>query len=323
MQTATHTNTIGAETLKVAPMTPPAVYNGMSAASIITQGDTFTRIERMANLMASGSVMVPKHFHGNVADCFAVTMQALQWNMNPFTVASKTHIVSNKLGYEAQLVNAVITSMAPTKDRLHYEWFGPWKNVLGKFEIKTNRDGKEYRQAKWTMADEDGVGVRVFATFKGESEPRVLELLLSQARVRNSTLWADDPRQQLAYLGTKRWASLYCPDVIQGVYSKEELEAYSETEINPEYAAQESAPAQGEAPAQDAPPTEPPTVWPDAAFERQFKKWEEAIQQGRCNHEDCINTMTQKADLSEDQQQRIHAIKAPIDGEATADTEEK
>ncbi len=30
------------------------------------------------------------------------------------------------------------------------------------------------------------------------------------------TLWASDPRQQLAYLAVKRWARLYCPDVIPG-----------------------------------------------------------------------------------------------------------
>lgn len=48
--------------------------------------------------------------------------------------------------------------------------------------------------------------------------------MLAQARTRNSTLWADDPRQQLAYLAVKRWARLYCPEVILGVYTIDELE---------------------------------------------------------------------------------------------------
>lgn len=42
-------------------------------------------------------------------------MQAVQWGMNPFAVAQKTHFVSGKIGYEAQLVNAVITALAPPK----------------------------------------------------------------------------------------------------------------------------------------------------------------------------------------------------------------
>ncbi|ECY5339614.1 recombinase RecT, partial [Salmonella enterica subsp. enterica serovar Kentucky] len=78
-----------------------------------------------------------------------------------------------------------------------------------------------------------GVGVRAYATLKGESEPRELILMLSQAQVRNSTLWASDPRQQLAYLAVKRWARLYCPDVILGVYTPDELEERNEKIINP------------------------------------------------------------------------------------------
>ena len=48
--------------------------------------------------------------------------------------------------------------------------------------------------------------------------------MLSQAQVRNSTLWASDPKQQLAYLATKRWSRLHCPDVIMGVYTPDELQ---------------------------------------------------------------------------------------------------
>jgi hypothetical protein len=84
--------------------------------------------------------------------------------------------------------------------------------------------------------------VRVWATLKGEEEPRELELLLSQARTRNSPLWADDPRQQLAYLAIKRWSRLYCPDVILGVYSPDEFEAApSIKDVNPRPARQTGA----------------------------------------------------------------------------------
>jgi hypothetical protein len=40
--------------------------------------------------------------------------------------------------------------------------------------------------------------------------------------VRNSPLWEQDPRQQLAYLCVKRWARLH-PDVL-GVYTPDELQ---------------------------------------------------------------------------------------------------
>lgn len=44
-----------------------------------------------------------------------------------------------------------------------------------------------------------------------------------RARDRNSPLWVEDPRQQLAYLASRRWGRLYAPDVIMGVYSPDEL----------------------------------------------------------------------------------------------------
>jgi hypothetical protein len=178
----------------------------------------------LANIMATGKATIPQEYRNSPGDCLAVVMQAVQWGMNPFAVAQKTHFVSGKIGYEAQLVNAVITALAPTRDRLHFEWFGDWSKVIGKFDIKRNQDGKEYRQPGWSLKDEEGLGIKVWATIKGEDEPRMLELYLAQARTRNSTLWADDPRQQLAYLATKRWARLYCPDVIMGVYTPDEFE---------------------------------------------------------------------------------------------------
>ncbi|NIG17478.1 recombinase RecT [Pantoea sp. Al-1710] len=188
------------------------------------------KLQAFADVMAKGKATVPAHLAGSPADCMAVALQAAQWGMNPYAVAQKTHLINGVLGYEAQLVNAVITSMAPTKDRLHYDWFGPWEKVIGKFIEKTSQKGNKYIAPNWSMADEQGCGVRVWATLKGEDEPRVLELLLSQAQVRNSTLWGSDPKQQLAYLGVKRWARLYCPDVILGVYTPDEFEPQQRAE---------------------------------------------------------------------------------------------
>ncbi|MEX3022685.1 recombinase RecT [Kluyvera sp. STS39-E] len=203
--------------------------------SILTNGELFDRLRTLSTVMANSGAFVPSHFRDKPDACMAVVMQAARWGMDPFAVAQKTHIVGNSgvLGYEAQLVNAVITNMSPTKDRLHYEWFGKWENIVGRFVKKTSGKGNEYIAPGWDLKDEAGVGIRVWATMKGEDEPRELVLMLSQAQVRNSTLWASDPRQQLAYLAVKRWARLYCPDVILGVYSADEVEEREEKVINP------------------------------------------------------------------------------------------
>ncbi|EMG9772507.1 recombinase RecT [Klebsiella aerogenes] len=203
--------------------------------SILTNGELFNRLRTLSEVMANSGNFVPEHYRGKPDACMAVVMQAARWGMDPFAVAQKTFIVGNSgvLGYEAQLVNAVINTMAPTKDRIHFEWFGEWENIVGRFVEKTSNQNKKYITPGWNLKDEAGVGVRAWATLKGESEPRELVLMLSQAQVRNSTLWATDPRQQLAYLAVKRWARLYCPDVILGVYTADEIDEREEKIINP------------------------------------------------------------------------------------------
>ena len=195
--------------------------------------ERLTALMSFADKMAECRVTVPAHLAGKPGDCMAIAMQADRWGMDPFAVAQKTHLINGTLGYEAQLVNAVITAMAPTVGRLQFEWFGPWEKIVGKFKTLTGKSGKPYQAPAWSQADEAGCGVRVWATLRGETEPRVLELLLQQATVRNSTLWASDPKQQLAYLATKRWARLYTPDVILGVYTPDELEQRAPIDVTP------------------------------------------------------------------------------------------
>ncbi|HHQ4916305.1 TPA: RecT family recombinase [Aeromonas hydrophila] len=203
--------------------------------SLMMNVDFMASIDKMAAMMASGKATVPQHLRGNQADCFAICLQAVQWGMNPFPVAQKTHLVNGTLGYEAQLVNAVVVNSGVIKGRFDYEFFGPWERVIGKFKEVQSKDpekkGAVYRLPDWNFADEKGCGVKVIAAL-ANGQVREVELLLQQARTRNSTLWADDPKQQLAYLGVKRWARLYTPDVILGVYSVDELE---EREINPDF----------------------------------------------------------------------------------------
>lgn len=184
---------------------------------------------RMAEIMASGKSTLPQHFRGSPGDCMAVVMQSVTWKMNPFAVAQKTHVVNGTLGYESQLVHAVITSSGVlTKDDFDYEFFGPWEKVIGKFDIRKGDKG-EYRVPGWALKDEDGCGVRIKATIRATGKEKVLEVLLAQARTRNSTLWADDPKQQLAYLGVKKWARLHTPGIILGVYTPDEFEQQAQT----------------------------------------------------------------------------------------------
>lgn len=213
----------------------PDLNTVSSAGALIMDVASMDSMYRMAEIMAVGRSTIPEHLRGNKGDCMAIVMQAMTWQMNPFAVAQKTHVVNGVLGYEAQLVNAVIQSSGVTTGRFEYEWFGPWEKIIGKTKVikmpaKGDKKEYEFRVPDYSMTDENGLGVKVWATIKGEAQPRVLELLLVQASVRNSPLWATDPKQQLAYLAVKRWTRLYAPDVILGVYTPDEFEQTAQVE---------------------------------------------------------------------------------------------
>lgn len=277
-------------------LTAPA--SSASSASLLMNMDSMDRLERIADLMASGKTTVPQHLRGSKGDCFAIALQSMQWGMNPFAVAQKTHLVNGTLGYEAQLVSAVINTSGAVRDRFHFDWFGPWERVVGKFAIKKGDKG-EYRVPGWQLADEEGCGVRVWATLKGEAAPRELSLLLAQARTRNSTLWADDPKQQLAYLAQKRWARLFAPDVIMGVYSPEEFEAPTEIHLGQAVVVEPAAPAQA-------------AHYPQAEFDKNLAQWAKVVASGRKSLDDLIAMVESKAPLTAEQRQRLQEAVATL-----------
>ncbi|WOE40107.1 RecT family recombinase [Acinetobacter chinensis] len=188
----------------------------LTAFDIMMNPEIMDRFERIAGVMASSKFAVPKHLQGNTGDCLAIIMQSAQWQMDPFAVAQKTHQINGVLGYEAQLVNAVITNRAPVTGRLQFEWYGDWNKINGK------------EDKSWDK------GIKVWATLKGETTPREIDISMGQVGiVRNSPLWVSDPRQQLAYLAIKRWSRLYTPDVILGVYTPDEIAEREEIDVTP------------------------------------------------------------------------------------------
>ncbi|MDM1760053.1 RecT family recombinase [Acinetobacter sp. 251-1] len=188
----------------------------LTAFDIMMNPEIMDRFERIASVMASSKFAVPKHLQGNTGDCLAIIMQSAQWQMDPFAVAQKTHQINGVLGYEAQLVNAVITNRAPITGRLNFEWYGDWAKINGK------------EDKSWDK------GIKVWGTLKGETSPREIDISMGQVgSVRNSPLWVSDPRQQLAYLAIKRWSRLYTPDVILGVYTPDEIAEREELDVTP------------------------------------------------------------------------------------------
>lgn len=195
-----------------------------TSMDIIMDDEVYNKMYRMSCMLADAKCTVPEHLAGNKGDCFAVVLQAAQWSMNPFMVAQKTHLIHGKLGYEAQLVNAIIHSNGPLVGRLQHKHHGPWENLVGKYQM-VGEGKKKYASARYTFADEQNCGITISGILKGEQQPSELTLYMQEVSNRNSTLWANMPKQQIFYLASKMWARMYCPDVILGVYTPDEIEA--------------------------------------------------------------------------------------------------
>lgn len=151
----------------------------------------------LAKIMASSVVTVPKHLQGKEGDCMAIILQSMNWGMNPYAVAQKTHLVNGTLGYEAQLVNAVVQSQG---------------FIEGTFQYEFQEVGSE-------------VKCRVGAISRGQKTITWGEWLSSaDVTTKNSPLWKTNKKQQMAYLQVKNWTRLYHPAAIMGVYTDDELE---------------------------------------------------------------------------------------------------
>ena len=177
-------------------MQQTAAAVAMSTGSMLSNVALMESLHRFAVLMSESRVTVPMHLHGNVPDCMAVAMQAVRWGMDPFVVAQKTHVVSGRMGYEAQLVNAVVQSSGAIRGAFSYEFKGQGP----------------------------AMECRVGAVLAGEQDVTWGEWLKSsEVQTKNSPLWKVNPKQQMGYLQVKNWARLYCPGAILGVYTPDEL----------------------------------------------------------------------------------------------------
>jgi len=180
-----------------------------SPRNLTVEVTKFDLIEKQARMLAHSS-FVPAHLVDEKdplrtqANCFRVAFQADKWNRSVFDVADRTYVTGGKLGYEGKLAASVINTLAGIKGRLEYDYDG---------------------------SGEDRT-VIVSATFKNETKPRTISLSVKQARTKNE-MWNKDPDQKLAYCGALRWARRHCPEVLDGVWTDDDLEVIAEQPAPP------------------------------------------------------------------------------------------
>jgi hypothetical protein len=186
-------------------MNQVAQTSKLGAQVAMTSGDggfavtpqTLNDIVEFAKFMSLSSAGIPSYLRGNAPDCAAITMQALKWGFDPFSVAQKSYKVKDVLAYEAQLIAAVINARSGIKGRLKYQF--------------------------------DGEGDNLTCTVSGTLDDEVCQYTsprVGNITTKNSPLWKTDPQQQLGYYSARSWARRHCPEVILGAYDRDEAEEF-------------------------------------------------------------------------------------------------
>ena len=252
----------------------------------VLEDENLAKMTKVAEMLASSRVSVPDHLRGNVGDCLAIVTQAMLWNMNPFAVAQKTHLVNGRLGYEAQLVNAVLQASGLVRSMPRYEYRG----------------------------DGEGLECRVAFVPRGESEPLWGEWLpLRAITTRNSPLWKTNQRQQLGYLQIKNWARAFAPGAILGVYTTDEL-----YDMEPPFGGSVNQET-GEIHKPPSPPAAPALPPYNAeAFTKNLPAWAKAVESGKKTPGEVLSMVSSKGVLTEEQKAAILSLKKPAPTGAAA-----
>lgn len=177
------------------PMDSVGMSTGSTGAKIAPQN--LGEVVKFAEVMCRADIALPKHLRGNAGACMAVSLQALDWQMNPFAVASKSYSVNGTIAYEAQLIIAVINTRSGIEGRLEYSF--------------------------------EGEGAERVCIASGKLDGKVLEVRSPKFKditPKNSPLWKSDPDQQHCYYTGRSWGRRHTPEVILGVYDRDEVEEF-------------------------------------------------------------------------------------------------
>lgn len=154
---------------------------------------------KSAELLASSNI-VPAQFQNNPANCFIALGIAKRMNINPFMVMQNVVIVKGRPTWPAQFIIATINSS------------GRFDDIL-KFDIKGSGDTLECR-AYTSRNGETLIGPTVTMNMaKGEGW-----------LAKDGSKWRTMPELMIQYRSATFFGRLYCPDLLNGMYSTEEVE---------------------------------------------------------------------------------------------------
>lgn len=168
---------------------------------IFGTSDNFKMAWQMSQAL-SESTVVPSTFQKNPSNCLIAIEQANRLNMSPFMVMQNLYIIQGKPSWSSKFLIAMINGSGKFDTELHYD-------------EKKDKDGKPYSCLAWTMKN----GRRIEG----------MEVTMDMAKdegwlAKNGSKWKTLPALMLRYRAASFFASLNCPELTLGIYTREEVE---------------------------------------------------------------------------------------------------
>ena len=168
----------------------------------------FNQAYRVATAFAK-SGLVPDHFKENPAGVFVVLHMATRMKLDPFMVLQKTYMVHGRPGMEAQLVIALVNSRGPFTGPIRWTLSGEGKNRQCT-AFATHAKTQELCEATvtWGMVEAEGWNT---------------DTTTRSGKIQKSK-WNTMSDLMFRYRSATFLARLYCPEVIMGLSTADELE---------------------------------------------------------------------------------------------------
>lgn len=169
--------------------------------NVFSDAQNFETALRMADCL-SKSTVVPKDYQNNTGNCMIAIEMASRINTSPIMVMQNLYIVNGRPAWSSQWIIAMINSSRRYKTELQFT-FG-----------NAEEDGGLSCQA-WA---EDYAGHKVVG-------PKItMNMANSEGWVsKNGSKWKTMPQVMIQYRAASFFGRMNCPDMIMGIYSKDEV----------------------------------------------------------------------------------------------------
>lgn len=193
--------------VKVAQL--PAVHDSGEFSLLLDSGK-FAQLQRIGTMYAR-SKMVPAHFQGDEPSCMVAVQMAMRLNIDPFMFLQKTYVVGGKPGMEAPLVIALINTRGPFKGPVNWD-------------LKRDDKGDVVECTAYATHRETGTVCSSTVTWKMVEAEGWSK--------KNGSKWLTLREQMFKYRSAAFLGRLYCPEVLMGMSTNDEL--HDEIDVTPE-----------------------------------------------------------------------------------------